>query len=140
MCCGTEAGSYLRLIDSFITQLKAQGPSRTCDESKEGEEEDNRRGLPGGKLVGWVINQGQHAWSTFGRMYFPALASLLMLAISSIASAFDTRHVLCSTTSILLKSPDPPLKVSRFPSDEAQPEGVRDAPLQQRNQRLTFHN
>jgi len=30
---GTEG---LRLIDSCITQLKAQGPSRTCDESKEG--------------------------------------------------------------------------------------------------------
>jgi len=25
----------LRLIDSCITQLKAQGPSRTCDESQE---------------------------------------------------------------------------------------------------------
>ena len=35
MCCGTEAGSYLRLIDSCITQLKAHGPSRTCNESKE---------------------------------------------------------------------------------------------------------
>ena len=35
MCCGTEAGSYLRHIDSCITQLKAQGPSRTCNESKE---------------------------------------------------------------------------------------------------------
>ena len=35
----TEAGSYLRLIDSCITQLKAQGPSRTCNESKEEEEE-----------------------------------------------------------------------------------------------------
>ena len=35
MCCGTEAGSYLRLIDSRITQIKAQGPSRTCNESKE---------------------------------------------------------------------------------------------------------
>ena len=33
--CGTEAGSYLRLIDSCITQLKAQGSSRTCNESKE---------------------------------------------------------------------------------------------------------
>jgi len=32
----TEAGSYLRLIDFRITQLKAQGPSRTCSESKEG--------------------------------------------------------------------------------------------------------
>ena len=27
--CGAEAGSYLRLIDSRITQIKAQGPSRT---------------------------------------------------------------------------------------------------------------
>ena len=33
----TEAGSYLRLIDSCITQLKAQGPSWTCNESKEEE-------------------------------------------------------------------------------------------------------
>jgi len=28
----------VRLIDSCITQLKAQGPSRTCDESEEEEE------------------------------------------------------------------------------------------------------
>ena len=39
ICGGSEAGSYLRLIDSCITQLKAQGPSRTCAESKEEEEE-----------------------------------------------------------------------------------------------------
>jgi len=45
MCCGTEAGSYLRLIDSWITQLKAQGPSRTCNESKE-EEEEGGGGAP----------------------------------------------------------------------------------------------
>ena len=38
LCCSTEAGSYLRLIDSCITQRKAQGPSRTCNESKEEEE------------------------------------------------------------------------------------------------------
>jgi len=31
-------GSYLRLIDSCITQLEAQGPSRTCNESQEEEE------------------------------------------------------------------------------------------------------
>ena len=37
MCCGTEAGSYLRLIDSCITQRKAEGPARTCNESKEEE-------------------------------------------------------------------------------------------------------
>ena len=43
MCCGTEAGSCLRLIDSCITQLKAQGPSRTCNESKEEEEEGATR-------------------------------------------------------------------------------------------------
>ena len=35
-----EPVSYLRLIDSRITQLKAQGPSRTCNESKEEEEEE----------------------------------------------------------------------------------------------------
>jgi len=34
-CSGSEAGSFLRLIDSCITQLKSQGPSRTCNESKE---------------------------------------------------------------------------------------------------------
>ena len=34
MCSGSEAGSYLRLRDSCITQLKAQGPSRTCNESR----------------------------------------------------------------------------------------------------------
>ena len=38
LCSGSEAGSYLRLIDSCITQLKAQGPFRTCNESKEEEE------------------------------------------------------------------------------------------------------
>jgi len=35
MCSGSEAGSCLRLIDSRVTQLKAPGPSRTCNESKE---------------------------------------------------------------------------------------------------------
>ena len=48
----TEAGSYLRLIDFCITQLKAQGPSRTCDESKEEEETKNRsRQEAGGRRV-----------------------------------------------------------------------------------------
>jgi len=37
MCSGSKAGSYVRLIDSCITQLKAQGPSRTCNENKEEE-------------------------------------------------------------------------------------------------------
>jgi len=36
---GDAARSYLRLIDSCITQRKAQGPSRICNESKEEEEE-----------------------------------------------------------------------------------------------------
>ena len=36
-----EAGSYLRFIDSCITLLKAQGPTRTCNESKEEEEEEH---------------------------------------------------------------------------------------------------
>ena len=38
MCSGSEAGSYLRLIDSGATQLKAQGLSRTCNDSKEEED------------------------------------------------------------------------------------------------------
>jgi len=33
-----QVASYLRLVDSCITQLKAQGPSMTCNESKEEEE------------------------------------------------------------------------------------------------------
>ena len=33
------AGEDLRRIDSCITQLKAQGPSRTCNESREEKEE-----------------------------------------------------------------------------------------------------
>ena len=41
MCSGSEAGSHLRLRDSWITQLKAQGPSRTCNESKAEEEEES---------------------------------------------------------------------------------------------------
>ena len=40
MCCGNEEGSYLRLINACITHLEDQGPSRTCNESKE-EESDN---------------------------------------------------------------------------------------------------
>jgi len=36
-------GPYLRLINSCITQLKAQGPSRTCNESNE-EERRNQMG------------------------------------------------------------------------------------------------
>ena len=38
MCSGSEAGSFLWLIDSCITLLKAQEPSGTCNESKAEEE------------------------------------------------------------------------------------------------------
>ena len=48
---GTEAGSYLRLIDSCITQLKAQGPARTCNESKEEEEKKGSTSEMSGKVV-----------------------------------------------------------------------------------------
>ena len=40
MCSGSEAGSYSRLKNSCITQLKDQGPARTSNESKEEEEEE----------------------------------------------------------------------------------------------------
>ena len=42
---GSQVGSHLRLIESCTTQLEAQGPSRTCNESKE-DEEDHRRWEP----------------------------------------------------------------------------------------------
>ena len=45
---GDEEGSYLRLIDFCITQLKAQRPSRFCNESKE----EGKTGLPERFLVG----------------------------------------------------------------------------------------
>ena len=35
VCSSSEAGSYLKHIDSCVTQLKAEGPSRTCSESTE---------------------------------------------------------------------------------------------------------
>jgi len=54
MCSGTEVGSYLRLVDSCITQLKAQGPSRTCNESKEEEEEEDMN--TGGALTDHAIS------------------------------------------------------------------------------------
>jgi len=34
MCSGSEAVSYLRLIDSCITQIKAHGPSRTRERER----------------------------------------------------------------------------------------------------------
>ena len=37
LCSGSEAGSYLRLVDSCITQRKAQEHSWTCNESNEEE-------------------------------------------------------------------------------------------------------
>jgi len=43
LCSGSEAGSYLRFMDSCITQLKAKGPSRTFHESKEEVDEPVRR-------------------------------------------------------------------------------------------------
>ena len=38
----TEVGSYSRRVDSCTTQLKAQGPSRTCSESKEEDEKEGK--------------------------------------------------------------------------------------------------
>ena len=48
MCSGSEAGSYLRRIDSCITQLQAQGFSRICNERKEEKEEEVGFGVGGG--------------------------------------------------------------------------------------------
>jgi len=56
----TRRGSYLRLIDSCITQLKAQGPSRTCNESKE-EKKKTRRARKQGSYRGTsLIRNGSY--------------------------------------------------------------------------------
>ena len=52
----TEAGSYLRLKDSCITQIQAQGPSRACNESKE--EEDDLEDVGGADDVNGVDDAG----------------------------------------------------------------------------------
>ena len=55
-------GAGLRLIDSCITQLKAQRPSRTCNESKEEEEVWGRTCLArcraGAEEVPLLVNRG----------------------------------------------------------------------------------
>ena len=56
------AGSYLRLTDSCITHLEAQGPSRTCNESKEEEEKHHRGGeQPASVAVGTCFRINKQA-------------------------------------------------------------------------------
>ena len=57
----TEAGSFSRLIDFCITQLKAQGPSRFCNESKE-EEEVSSAATSRIECVRLVLGQGLSDW------------------------------------------------------------------------------
>jgi len=47
-CCGYRGGLVFKALDACITQLKAQGPSVTCNESKEEEEDTSsfRAALP----------------------------------------------------------------------------------------------
>ena len=66
MCSGSEAGSYLRLLDSCITQLKAQGPSRTCNESKE--EDLSVRMMARAPVVG--VHAWRHWWCYQNHMYY----------------------------------------------------------------------
>ena len=55
----------MRLIDSCIAQLEAQGPSRTCDESKEEEEGQDanqarvRQSLVSGEPLGMEGGSGR---------------------------------------------------------------------------------
>ena len=51
MCSGSEAGSFLGLIDSCITQLKAHGPSGTCNESEEEEGRYLSMVMPAGPIL-----------------------------------------------------------------------------------------
>ena len=62
----TEAGSYLRLMDSFITQLKAEGPSRNCKESKE--EADNGTSVSGSRTQDSTARNDQNPLRFPGRV------------------------------------------------------------------------
>jgi len=77
--------SYLRLIDFCITQLKAQGPSRTCNESKEAEEV---RGL-GPDGGGCVQSVGNHArpGSQGQNLILTVLFALSSLVVQSVGKA-----------------------------------------------------
>ena len=67
MCCGDEAGSYLRLMDSCITQLKAQGTSRTSNEKKKKREYT----YPGfGPIYGPMIEDGSSLGGAAGAFGF----------------------------------------------------------------------
>ena len=81
LCSGSEAGSYLRLTDSCITQLKAQGPSRTCNESKEEECEGAgrppRHVSPEGTRGAWAVRET----SPRSRSAIPSSSSLLLSSL-----------------------------------------------------------
>ena len=59
------AGSYLRRIDSCITQLTAQGPCRTCNERKEEEDECLQTGVLKVMLLYMytVLHSGGRGWT-----------------------------------------------------------------------------
>ena len=56
-----EAGSYLRLMVSCITQFNAQGPSRRFNESEEEEEEKIDSGSVGSTDVSFITSTGASA-------------------------------------------------------------------------------
>jgi len=72
----TEAGSYLRRIDSCITQLKAQGPSRTCNESKE-EEKKGYHVITGRQVEGAHLSLAHPAAGGPDRVRLQAEGALL---------------------------------------------------------------
>ena len=53
-----EAGSYLRLIDSCSTHFKAQGPSRTCNESKKETRASYKHGTAHSAMLVWGVRNG----------------------------------------------------------------------------------
>ena len=60
---GSEAGSHLRLTDSCIAHLEAQGRSRTCTERKGEEDEESKEEEEEASLA--ALSEGG-AGSTFG--------------------------------------------------------------------------
>ena len=74
------AGSCLSLIDSCITQLREQGPSGTCNESKEEEERNTCITQEHGRTTQWITQDPYPAH---------ALGSLEPLSPFAVLQPFD---------------------------------------------------
>jgi len=87
----TGPRTYLRRIDSCITQLKAQGPSRTCYKSKE-EEKKIQNAARGEQVLGRNVKriQGGLVFKAHRLLYHSTLGSRVIKKKRSARSGTST--------------------------------------------------